>query len=103
MTRFVVQVLLALVIPAAAFAEGCGLAAPAFCETFESGPAPLADRGRGNELSRTRFSATRYAPSLSTGDGVTLWVWESELASCPTNRRRAAATSSGFCRRCATR
>ena len=43
---------------------GCGLAYPAFCETFESGPAPLQDRGRGNELSRARFSTTRYTPSL---------------------------------------
>ncbi len=62
-----------------AHAAGCGLNQPAFCETFEQGPAPLSDRGRGVELSRTRFSATRYAPSLSTGDGVTFWVWEAEF------------------------
>lgn len=38
-----VQVLLVLAAPAVARADGCGLAAPAFCETFESGPAPIAD------------------------------------------------------------
>jgi hypothetical protein len=57
----------------------CGLAQPAFCETFESGPAPLHDRGRGHELSRSRFSVTRYEPSLSTGNGQAFWVWEAEL------------------------
>jgi len=66
-------------LPAAGLAGPCGLDAPAFCETFESGPAPAWDRGRGDELSRRRFSATRYAPSLSTGDGVTFWVWEGEF------------------------
>ena len=60
-------------------AQDCGLSPAAFCETFESGPAPPSDRGRGNELSRTRFSSTRFHPSLSTGDGVTFWVWEAEL------------------------
>lgn len=80
---FLVHVLLAVAAPSVAFADGCGLPAPAFCETFEGGPAPLADRGRGNELSRTRFSATRYAPSLSTGDGVTFWVWEAEFGLVP--------------------
>jgi hypothetical protein len=69
--------------PAFALADGCGLSQPAFCETFESGPAPLSDRGRGGELSRTRFSTTRYAPSLSTGDGVTFWVWEAEFGLQP--------------------
>jgi len=44
-------------------AATCPLAQPAFCETFEQGPAPAWDRGRGVELSRTHFSATRYAPS----------------------------------------
>jgi hypothetical protein len=58
---------------------GCGLMLPAFCETFESGQAALHDRGRGNELSRSRFSVTRYEPSLSTGNGQTFWVWEAEL------------------------
>jgi hypothetical protein len=57
----------------------CGLAQAAFCETFESGPAALDDRGRGHELSRTRFSVTRYEPSLSTGNGQAFWVWEAEL------------------------
>lgn len=78
-----VPVLFALAAPALARAQGCGLPSPAFCETFESGPAALSDRGRGNELSRTRFSATRYAPSLSTGDGVTFWVWEAEFGLLP--------------------
>src|SRR5690606_1379744 len=58
---------------------GCGLAYPAFCEAFESGPAPLQDRGRGNELSRARFSTPRYTPSLSTRDGRTFWAWQGEL------------------------
>lgn len=62
---------------------GCGLEQPAFCETFESGPAPPGDRGRGHELSRTRFSLTRYAPSLSTGDGQAFWVWDAELGQMP--------------------
>lgn len=60
-------------------AQDCGLVAPAFCETFESGPAPLADRGRGGELSRTRFSATRYLPSLSTAGGIPMWVRDVRL------------------------
>ncbi len=75
--------LLSICLPATVHAQTCGLAQTAFCETFESGPAPLNDRGRGGELSRTRFSASRYAPSLSTGDGVTFWVWEAELGMLP--------------------
>lgn len=71
--------LFGIALPLATQAQTCGLAQTAFCETFESGPAPLNDRGRGGELSRARFSASRYAPSLSTGDGVTFWVWEAEL------------------------
>lgn len=64
---------------AAGSAAGCALEQPAFCETFESGPAAAGDRGRGHELSRSRFSLTRYAPSLSTGDGQAFWVWDAEL------------------------
>ena len=75
--------LLAACMPLGAVAQSCGLADPAFCETFESGPAPVQDRGRGNELSRTRFSETRYAPSLSTGDGETFWAWEAEFGLIP--------------------
>ena len=75
--------LLAACMPLVALAQPCGLADPAFCETFESGPAPMQDRGRGNELSRTRFSETRYAPSLSTGDGETFWAWEAEFGLIP--------------------
>ena len=75
--------LLAACMPLVAVAQSCGLADPAFCETFESGPAPVQDRGRGNELSRTRFSETRYAPSLSTGDGETFWAWEAEFGLIP--------------------
>jgi hypothetical protein len=70
-------------VPDPASAQQCGLSPAAFCETFESGPAPLNDRGRGGELSRTKFSATRYHPSLSTGDGVTFWTWEAELGLIP--------------------
>jgi hypothetical protein len=69
--------------PATIEVAECHLPSPAFCETFESGPAALSDRGRGNELSRTRFSSTRYAPSLSTGDGVTFWAWEAEFGLTP--------------------
>jgi hypothetical protein len=75
--------LLAAWIPLVAHAQSCSLADAAFCETFENGPAPDWDRGRGNELSRTRFSTTRYAPSLSTGDGETFWVWEGEFGLIP--------------------
>lgn len=71
--------LLLLALSCPANAQDCGLSPAAFCETFESGPAAMNDRGRGNELSRTRFSSTRFHPSLSTGDGVTFWVWEAEL------------------------
>src|SRR6187402_2161732 len=52
-----------LVASASVQGQNCGLAPAAFCETFESGPAPPSDRGRGHELSRTRFSTNRYAPS----------------------------------------
>jgi hypothetical protein len=72
-----------LAVAVVADAATCPLAQPAFCETFEQGPAPAWDRGRGVELSRTHFSATRYAPSLSTGDGVTFWVWEAEFGLIP--------------------
>jgi len=75
--------LLVACIPLVAQAQSCDLVRPAFCETFENGPAPASDRGRGNELSRTRFSTTRYAPSLSTGDGETFWVWEAEFGLIP--------------------
>jgi len=80
----------------AAMAQDCGLVQPAFCETFEAGPAPPGDRGRGNELSRTRFSVTRYAPSLSTGDGVTFWVWEAELGFMPGEAPSCRADVSGL-------
>ena len=79
-----------------AFAAGCGLSQAAFCETFESGAAPLQDRGRGNELSRTRFSATRYAPSLSTGDGITFWVWEAEFGLIPEEPPPCRGDVTGF-------
>ena len=75
--------LLVACIPLVAQAQSCDLVRPAFCETFENGSAPASDRGRGNELSRTRFSTTRYAPSLSTGDGETFWVWEAEFGLIP--------------------
>ena len=78
-----IALFLALLLTTVAHAQDCGLSPAAFCETFESGPAPLNDRGRGNELSRTRFSSTRFHPSLSTGDGVTFWVWEAELGFLP--------------------
>ncbi len=74
-----VVLLFCIALPTAGLAQTCGLAQTAFCETFESGPAALQDRGRGGELSRSRFSASRYAPSLSTGDGITFWAWEAEL------------------------
>jgi hypothetical protein len=77
-------------------ADGCGLSQPAFCETFEAGPAPLSDRGRGAELSRTRFSTTRYAPSLSTGDGITFWVWEAEFGLEPDEPPPCRADVVGF-------
>jgi hypothetical protein len=79
-TSVLLTPLLALAATAAPAGDAdCGLAQPAFCETFESGPAPLDDRGRGHELSRRRFSLTRYEPSLSTGNGQAFWVWEAEL------------------------
>ncbi len=74
-----VLALAALGVDATAGTPGCALAQPAFCETFEAGPAPMHDRGRGNELSRSRFSVTRYEPSLSTGNGQAFWVWQAEL------------------------
>mgnify|MGYP006870798829 CR=1 FL=1 len=91
-----VLIALALLCSASAHAQACGLPQPAFCETFESGPAPMNDRGRGNELSRTRFSSTRFHPSLSTGDGVTFWVWEAELGFLPGEVPGCRADVSGF-------
>jgi len=83
--------LLLLMMSAVAQGQSCGLAQAAFCETFESGPAAAGDRGRGHELSRTRFSTSRYAPSLM-GDGDTFWARAAELgmltgeiASCRSN------------------
>jgi hypothetical protein len=73
-----VALLFCIGLPSASHAQTCGLAQTAFCETFESGPALLNDRGRGGELSRARFSTTRFAPALSTGS-VVFWVWEAEL------------------------
>jgi hypothetical protein len=89
-------VLFAVAAPGVALADGCGLPAPAFCETFESGPAPPADRGRGGELSRTRFSVTRYVPSLSTGDGVTFWVREAEFGMFPDEPPPCRSDVTGF-------
>jgi hypothetical protein len=88
--------LLAACLPQAASAQTCGLANPAFCETFEHGPALAGDRGRGNELSRARFSTTRYAPSLSTGDGETFWVWEAEFGLIPEEPPPCRADVIGF-------
>ena len=63
----------------AAGSPGCGLPAAAFCETFESGPAPVAWRGRGGELDRRRFSASRYTQPLATTGDVPFWVRDAEL------------------------
>ncbi|MEO8672763.1 MAG: hypothetical protein ABI411_15705 [Tahibacter sp.] len=89
-------VLLAGMRCADVFAAGCGLPQPAFCEDFESGPSALSDRGRGNELSRSRFSVSRYAPSLSTGDGVTFWAWEAEFGMDPNEPLPCRADVVGF-------
>jgi hypothetical protein len=94
--RLAAVLLIAAAAPTAAAAQGCGLAAAAFCETFEAGPAPPNDRGRGNELSRSRFSVTRYHPSLSTGNGVTFWVWEAELGLMPGEAPACRPDVSGF-------
>jgi hypothetical protein len=72
-------VMLAFAGDAIAGGPGCGLEQPAFCEDFESGPAAAGDRGRGHELSRTRFSVSRYTPSLSTGGGRAFFAWEGEI------------------------
>jgi hypothetical protein len=79
--RHVVALLAGSLAPDATWGgeANCALTDAAFCETFESGPAAIDDRGRGHELSRRRFSVTRYEPSLATGDGQTFWVWEAEL------------------------
>lgn len=74
---------IAAATPGATHGQDCSLVAPAFRETFEEGPAAMEDRGRGGELSRRNVSATRYAPSLSTGDGVTSWAWKAELGRMP--------------------
>jgi hypothetical protein len=46
-------------------AAGCGLTNPAFCDTFDQGPAPF--RGRGGDLSAAKWSAARLAPSDFSG------------------------------------
>ena len=83
-------------MPQVSHAQACGLMQPAFCETFERGSAPTWDRGRGNELSRTRFSTTRYAPSLSTGDGETFWAWEAEFGLIPEEPPPCRGDVTGF-------
>ena len=45
----------------------CGLTSPAFCDTFDEGPA--GNRGRGGDLDPTRWSAARLAPSDLSGLG----------------------------------
>jgi hypothetical protein len=74
---------LALALIANVSAQNCGLTNPAFCETFESGPAAVSDRGRGGELNRNRFSATRYFSSLSTGWDIPFWIRDAELGLMP--------------------
>lgn len=64
-------------------AQHCGLTNPAFCETFESGPAPVAERGRAGELNRARFGAARLVHSLATGGNVPMWVRDAELGLDP--------------------
>jgi hypothetical protein len=64
-------------------AQDCGLAAPAFCETFEAGPAPVAERGRAGELPRARFSVGRLVHSLATAGGIPMWVRDAELGLDP--------------------
>ncbi len=95
-TAAIALLAIAAALPGAVRGQDCGLATPAFCETFEGGPAAAEDRGRGGELSRRRFSATRYAPSLSTGDGVTFWAWEAELGRMPGEAASCRADISGL-------
>jgi hypothetical protein len=52
---------------AAQSTPACGLANPAFCDTFEQGPAPA--RGRGGDLDPTMWSAARLAPQDFSGGG----------------------------------
>jgi hypothetical protein len=73
----------ALAATTPAVAQQCALQSPAFCETFESGPAPLEARGRAGELDRARFSAARYLPALSTAGGIPMWIRDAEFGLIP--------------------
>ena len=46
-------------------APGCDVVSPAFCDTFDQGPAPV--RGRGGDLNPATWSTARLAPSDFSG------------------------------------
>lgn len=66
---------------AALGAGPCGLASPAFCETFAAPPSsPL---GRMGELSPARWSAGRVQPNLPTGAGAAMPIGPATLPTSP--------------------
>jgi hypothetical protein len=58
----------------------CGLASPAFCDTFNQGPSGI--RGRAGDLDPTRWSVGRLAPSDFSGSGVANPVGAAPIPSC---------------------
>jgi len=58
---------------------GCGLAAAAFCDTFD---APAKTNGRAGELDSRRWSAGRLAPQLPSGNGCAIGIGPGTLPTC---------------------
>jgi hypothetical protein len=72
----------------AAGGPGCGLAAAAFCDTFD---APSTTQGRAGELNPLLWSAGRVAPQGPTGHGGVYPIGEAVIPAC-----RAGITSPVF-------
>jgi hypothetical protein len=79
----------ALLRPLAGKAVGlpCGLTTPAFCDTFDEGPAAI--RGRGGDLDSSKWSAARIAPSDFSGSGPVANI----VAAAPIPACRASLTA----------
>ena len=67
---------------------GCGFAAAAFCETFDK---VSAKRGREGDLDPMKWSVSRGAPQLPTGNGVAIGIPPATVPKC---RAGLAATVS---------
>jgi hypothetical protein len=66
----------------------CGLSTPAFCDTFDEGPAST--RGRAGDLDSTKWSVAHLVPLTITGDGGNV---ANHVVAAPIPACRASFTS----------